>query len=79
MLTAKVEHPQLWSNERPVLYPLTLELCRNGGTTELAEKRFGFREIEVRGNELLVNGRAVKLRGVCRHEAHPLDGTGTDC
>lgn len=74
VLTAKVEHPQLWSNERPVLYPLTLELCRNGGTTELAEKRFGFREIEVRGNELLVNGRAVKLRGVCRHEAHPLTG-----
>ncbi len=74
VLLAGVRRPQLWSNERPVLYPLNLELSRNGVVTELTEKRFGFREIEVRGNELLVNGRAVKLRGVCRHEVHPLTG-----
>lgn len=75
VLTAKVEHPQLWSNERPVLYPLTLELCRNGGTTELAEKAFWIpgRSKYVEMNCWL-NGRAVKLRGVCRHEAHPLTG-----
>lgn len=74
VLTALVERPQLWSNERPVLYPLNMELSRKGEVTEMIEKRFGFREIEVRENELLVNGRAVKLRGVCRHEVHPLTG-----
>lgn len=73
-LTEVVRNPRLWNNERPELYTLRMELCRGTETTELIEKRFGFREIEVRGNELLVNGQGVKLRGVCRHEVHPLTG-----
>lgn len=74
VLTAKVERPQLWNNEQPELYTLNVALSREGKVTESIVKRFGFREIEVRGNELLVNGKAVKLRGVCRHEADPLAG-----
>lgn len=70
--------PLLWDNEHPNLYTLRLELCRNGEVIETTRKRFGFREIELRGNELLVNGKAVKLRGVCRHEAHPLTGRTVD-
>lgn len=74
MLSGIVQRPELWSNERPNLYTLKAGLSDGLGITELIEKRFGFREIKIRGNELQVNGRSVKLRGVCRHEAHPLRG-----
>lgn len=73
-LTTPVTAPRLWNSEQPHLYTLRLELCQGAEVLETIEKRFGFREVEVRGNELLVNGRAVKLRGVCHHEMHPLTG-----
>lgn len=69
-----VPSPKKWDNEHPFLYPLTLELRNEGIVTEQICKKTGFREIEIKGNELFVNGKSVKLRGVCRHEAHPLTG-----
>ena len=66
--------PRKWDNEHPYLYTMKIELGNADVTTEQIEKRFGFREVEVQGNRLLVNGKPVKLRGVCRHEAHPLTG-----
>lgn len=63
ILSDTVTAPLLWNNEQPHLYTLRMELCLNDEVIETVEKRFGFREIEVRGNELFVNGRAVKLRG----------------
>lgn len=74
VLSDSVVAPLLWNNERPQLYTLKMELCEGDRIVETVEKRFGFREIEVRGNELLVNGCPVKLRGVCHHEMHPLMG-----
>lgn len=74
MLTDSVIAPQLWNNEQPHLYTLCIELCRGTEIMESVKRRFGFREIEIRGNEMLVNGKPVKLRGVCRHEMHPLTG-----
>lgn len=44
---------------------MKIELGNADVTTEQIEKRFGFREVEVQGNRLLVNGKPVKLRGVC--------------
>lgn len=73
-LSDSVMAPELWNNESPRLYILNVELCHNDTVLETIEKKFGFREITIRGNELLVNGRPVKLRGVCRHEMHPLTG-----
>lgn len=73
-LSDTVIRPLLWNNERPHLYNLKIELSQNAVITETIEKRFGFREIEIRGNQLFVNGQAVKLRGVCRHEVHPVTG-----
>ncbi len=73
-LSDTVIRPLLWNNERPNLYNLKIELSQNAEITETVEKRFGFREIEIRGNQLFVNGQAVKLRGVCRHEVHPVTG-----
>lgn len=73
-LSGTILRPHLWDNEHPNLYTLKMELSHGTNVTEGIERRFGFREIEVRGNELFVNGQPVKLRGVCRHEAHPLTG-----
>lgn len=73
-LEGQISSPAKWDNEHPNLYTLHAELRDNGKITEQINKRIGFREVEVRGNELLVNGLPVKLRGVCRHEAHPLTG-----
>lgn len=73
-LADSVISPRLWDNEHPCLYTLRVELCQGDNIIETTERKIGFREIEVRGNQLLVNGKAVKLHGVCRHEAHPLSG-----
>lgn len=74
VLSDSVIAPLLWDNERPQLYTLKMEVSDGDRIVEVVEKRFGFREVEVRGNEMLVNGRPVKLRGVCHHEMHPLMG-----
>ena len=62
-----------WDAEHPNLYKLDLLIESEEGT-EIITKKIGFREIEVVGNQLFVNGRPVKLKGVNRHEAHPLLG-----
>ena len=59
---------------RDSLYTMKIEVGTSDKVVEQIEKRFGFREIRIQGNRLLVNGKAVKLRGVCRHEMHPLTG-----
>ena len=69
-----VKEPGKWNAEHPNLYKLSCTLQYGGKNQETVIRRFGFREVEVRGNELFVNNRPVKLRGVCRHEAHPLKG-----
>jgi hypothetical protein len=69
-----IRRPLLWDPEHPNLYVLRAELIVDGKMVEVVEQRFGFREVEVRGNQLFVNGTPVKLRGVCRHEVHPLHG-----
>lgn len=73
-LSGEVASPKKWDNEHPNLYTMKIEVGTHDKTLEQVEKRFGFREIQVQGNQLLVNGKAVKLRGVCRHEMHPLTG-----
>lgn len=66
--------PKLWDNEHPNLYAMNVELRKGDQIEELVSRKIGFREVEVKGNQMLVNGKAVKLRGVCRHEVHPLTG-----
>ncbi|HYW81088.1 MAG TPA: glycoside hydrolase family 2 TIM barrel-domain containing protein, partial [Thermoguttaceae bacterium] len=73
-IAIKVQHPLSWNAEQPRLYRLTATLLSSGRTLEQIERRIGFREIEVDGDRLLVNGRPVKLRGANRHLAHPLQG-----
>ena len=69
-----VSKPRHWENEHPWLYKLTAELVANGSALETAERRIGFRQIEIRGNQLILNGQPIKLHGVERHETNPARG-----
>ena len=51
-----------------------MELRRGSTTLERIERNIGFRNIEVRGRQLYVNGQRVKLAGACHHEIDPLTG-----
>lgn len=70
-----VESVEWWSAENPVLYPLTVELIDNAGQTiEKVVVKVGFREVRIENGELKINGQAIKLRGVNRHEWDPERG-----
>jgi len=79
MLETTLYQPQLWSAETPNLYDLHLNLKND--KNELIETlhwRFGVRKIEVHGDIFTINGQAVKLKGVNRHEQHPRTGKHVD-
>lgn len=58
--------PELWSPENPKLYSVVLACDGN----EIKDQ-IGFRQIETRGKEILLNGKPVFLRGICIHEEAP--------
>jgi beta-glucuronidase len=59
-----------WSPEHPNLYRLTITLRCGGGTFQKTVA-VGFRQIEVRGSQILLNGRPVFFKGVNYHEMYP--------
>ena len=64
-----------WSAEHPVCYHLVVtSLDKNGNETEAFVHPFGFRSVEIRNGQLLVNGVAIKIKGVNRHEHDPYMG-----
>ncbi len=62
----EVKNPRPWSPENPSLHLLEVAV----GVDRVAE-RFGLRTVEVKGSDMLLNGKPIELRGVSRHEAHP--------
>lgn len=69
-----VTAPRPWEAEHPHLYTLTVELRRGGRVMEQIVRRVGFRQTDLRDGQLRINGRAVKIRGTCHHDSHPLLG-----
>jgi len=61
--------PELWSPENPKLYDVTLQT-----KTDRIQDRIGFRTIETRGQDILLNSKSIFLRGVCMHEEAPIRG-----
>ena len=71
-MTAKVESPQKWTAETPCLYELLLTLeDETGKALEVERVEIGFRTVEVRDQQVRVNGRPIKFRGVNRHDTDP--------
>ncbi len=70
-LHARLRQAAPWSAEAPNLYSLTLTLRDAAGhVRDVRSLRVGFRNIAIRDRELLVNGKAVLIKGVNRHEHH---------
>ncbi|MDP0500831.1 MAG: exo-alpha-sialidase [Verrucomicrobiota bacterium JB022] len=76
-LVMDVNEPKKWTAETPNLYELTVELVRDGEVWDRWSDRIGFREVSTKGGVLRVNGQAVKLRGVARHDQFPDTGRAT--
>ncbi|NBJ67978.1 MULTISPECIES: beta-galactosidase subunit alpha [Clostridia] len=76
-LIQEVQHPIKWSAEHPYLYKLIMTVYNNGQLVEIIEQDIGFRQIEVKGKCFFVNGVAVKLKGVNRHDYSPDKGRVT--
>ena len=74
--TVRLPSPKLWSHETPYLYSALVELLdkRSGTLIEARRADLGFRRVEVRERQLLLNGRPVKVKGVNRHESNPTTG-----
>jgi beta-galactosidase/beta-glucuronidase len=70
-LVAPVSRPHHWTAETPYLYTLVLVLKDAAGTVLEAEScKIGFRQVEIKGREVLVNGQPVLFKGVNRHDFH---------
>ncbi|MEL7163052.1 MAG: glycoside hydrolase family 2 TIM barrel-domain containing protein, partial [Bacteroidota bacterium] len=75
LINLAVENPKKWSAEYPNLYTLVLSLRRADGTVvEAKSTRVGFRKFETHGGVLTVNGQAIKLYGVNRHDHNAKTG-----
>jgi beta-galactosidase len=66
-LAATVKAPALWSHEAPNLYTIVVKLTGPSGD-EIHAARFGFRRIEIKGVNLLINGQRVLINGVNYHD-----------
>jgi beta-glucuronidase len=73
----RVGPDRLWSPSAPRLHLLRAELRRGGALVDRYALRCGIRTVEVAGEQLLLNGAPVRLRGFGRHEDFPVLGRGT--
>ena len=71
-MSATIKSPKRWTAETPYLYKLHLALLTaEGEVIQQVEQSVGFRSVEIRNGQLLVNGASVRFRGVNRHEHDP--------
>ena len=72
--TFAVSNPAKWSAESPALYQLNVAVEKGGAVTEQFSVKSGFRKVEIRDAQLLVNGQPILIKGVDRHELDPDGG-----
>lgn len=65
----RMDHPNLWNAENPYLYQITLQTAE-----EIIGEKTGLREIAITNGVILINGVAIKFKGVNRHDSDPITG-----
>ena len=70
----EVSAPKKWSAEEPNLYRLAVEATDGKNVVEATGFNVGFRKVEIRNAQLLVNGQPIYIKGVNRHEMNPNTG-----
>ena len=69
-----IDHVRYWTAETPYLYKLLITVEKDGKTVEVIPQNVGFRNIRLNGETFLVNGVAIKFKGMNRHDYHPRNG-----
>ena len=73
-VTLSVSNPAKWTAETPNLYKLVANLSESGKVIESIPIQVGFRKVEMKNSQVLVNGQPVLIKGVNRHEIDPDGG-----
>lgn len=70
-----MESPLKWSNETPNLYTLQVTLLnKKAEVLDRVSSKVGFRQIDIKGREIFINGSPLIIKGVNRHEHNPITG-----
>ena len=69
-----VQSPRHWNAETPNLYYLDGTLSLDGNDLQTSRRRIGFRQLEIRGNQVYINGSLTRLRGMSRQDSDPIWG-----
>ena len=72
--TIKVPQVKAWTAETPNLYKVYISVNGKQGTTEVIPQKVGFRNVEIKNAQLLVNGKPILIKGADRHEIDPDGG-----
>lgn len=70
----QLENPVKWTSETPYLYTLRASVSKGSVITEVVPVNVGFRKIEIKNAQILVNGQPVLFKGANRHEMDPDGG-----
>ena len=73
-ININVPAPKKWTAETPHLYTITATLEKNGKIEEVIPIKVGFRKVEIKNGQLIINGRPIIIKGVNRHEMDPDGG-----
>ncbi len=73
-LSFQVGNPYKWTAETPYLYTLYMTLKDGDKVLEIVPQKVGFRKVEIRDRQLLLNGKPILIKGADRHEMDPYGG-----
>lgn len=77
--SSSLKNIKRWSAETPNLYTLVVSLVNpEGATIEATSVKVGFRKVEIKGGQLMVNGKPIEIHGVNLHEHNELTGHAVD-
>ncbi len=71
VITMEIDSPQQWTAETPYLYTLLCSVYDGDGLVEAIPIKTGFRKVEIKDKQLLLNGKPILIKGVNRHEMDP--------